>query len=146
LEGYSSRVEVLPGSFIFTESDYICHMKKPVLPTLAAALVMVLAGCDQKSASTTSASTNAASSGGNPLTAPVDYLGAAAKAQQQAVKTVDTASIDRAIQMFGVEHGRNPKDLNELVQEKYMPKIPQPPYGTKLVYDANAGTVRVEKQ
>ena len=121
-------------------------MMKPVLPTLAStALVMVLAGCGQKSDSP-SGSTNAASSGGNPATAPVDYLGAMTKAQQQAVKTVDTASIDRAIQMFGVEHGRNPKDLNELVQEKYLPKIPQPPYGMKLVYDANAGTVRVEKQ
>ena len=120
-------------------------MNKPVLFTLASLLVVVFSGCSQKSDSP-SGSTNAASSGGNPVTAPVDYLGAIAKAQQQAVKTVDTASLDRAIQMFGVEHGRNPKDLNELVQEKYLPKIPEPPYGTKLVYDANAGTVRVEKQ
>jgi hypothetical protein len=111
----------------------------------AFAAVLILAGCGQKYDSP-SASTNAATSGGNPVTAPVDYLGAMTKAQQQAVKTVDTASLDRAIQMFGVEKGRNPKDLNELVQEKFIPKIPEPPYGMKLVYDANAGTVRVEKQ
>ncbi len=76
----------------------------------------------------------------------MDYLGALGKGQQQAVKTIDTASVDRAIQMFAVEKGRNPKDLNELVQEKFIPKIPDPPYGMKLVYDANAGTVKVEKQ
>ena len=118
-------------------------MRTPVLAALAVAAV--LAGCGQKS-ETPAASTNAASSGGNPVTAPVDYLGALAKGQQQAVKTIDTASLDRAIQMFGVEKGRNPKDLNELVQEKFIPKIPDAPYGMKLVYDANAGTVRVEKQ
>ena len=80
------------------------------------------------------------------LTAPVDYLAAAAKAQQSAVKTVDVASINQAIQMFNVDKGRNPKDLNELVTEKYMPKLPTPPYGTKLEYDANTGKVTVVKQ
>jgi len=112
---------------------------------LAASTALLLAGCGQKS-ETTVGSTNAASSGSSPLTAPVDYLGAIANAKQQAVKTVDTASLQQAIQMFGVEHGRNPKDLNELVQEKYIAKIPEPPYGTKIVYDANTGNVRVEKQ
>ncbi len=132
-----------PGSFIFVERGYIERMKTPVLCALA--LTLVLAGCGEKPGSP-SASTNAVSSGGNPVTAPVDYLGALAKGQQIAVKTIDTAALDRAIQMFGVEHGRNPKDLDELVQEKYIARIPAPPYGTKLVYDANAGTVRVEKQ
>lgn len=113
------------------------------IPLLLAAAIAV-ASCSQKS-DTTAGSTNTASSG-NPMNAPADYLGALAKGQQQAVKTVDTASIDRAIQMFNVEKGRNPKDLDELVQEKYMPKIPAAPNGMKLVYDPNAGTVRVEKQ
>ena len=67
-------------------------------------------------------------------------------AQQTAVKTVDTVSLNQAVQQFGVDHGRNPKDLNELVEQKYIPKLPQPPYGTKFVYDANTGTVKVEKE
>ena len=53
---------------------------------------------------------------------------------------------DQAIQQFGVDHGRNPKDLNELVELKYIPKLPQPPYGTKFVYDANTGVVKIEKE
>lgn len=118
-------------------------MKAPLYATVAA--VAVMAGCGQKS-ETPAASTNAATSASSPATAPGDYLGALARGQQQAVKTIDTASLDRAIQMFAVEKGRNPKDLNELVEEKYIPKIPQAPYGMKLVYDANAGTVKVEKQ
>jgi len=68
------------------------------------------------------------------------------KAQQTAVKTIDTTSIDKAIQLFSVENGRNPKDLNELVQQKFLPMIPQTPYGTKLVYDAGSGTVKIVPQ
>ena len=80
------------------------------------------------------------------MTAPVDSLRAAGNAQKSAVKTVDIASINKAIQMFNVEKGRNPKDLNELVQQKFIPEIPAAPVGSKLVYDADSGTVSVVKQ
>jgi len=103
-----------------------------------------LAGCGDKSAP--AGQTNATTSGSSPLSAPADYVGALGKAQQSAVKTVDTTSINKAIQMFGVDQGRNPKDLNELVEKKYLVKIPDAPYGMKLVYDAQAGSVTVVKQ
>ena len=119
-------------------------MKASLLILPLAATVLSLAGCGDKSASTSGA-TNASSSGGSPLTAPVDYLNAAAKAQQNAIKTIDTTSLDKAIQMFNVDQGRNPKDLNELAP-KYIPQIPTPPYGTKLVYDPDSGKVSVVKQ
>jgi len=80
------------------------------------------------------------------LTAPVDYLRAAGNAQKSAVKTVDTASLNKAVQLFNVEKGRNPKDLNELVQQKFIPEIPTPPVGSRLVYDPDSGTVSVVKQ
>jgi hypothetical protein len=105
---------------------------------------LLLAGCSDSSQTSSTASTNASS--GSPITAPVDYLNAVAKGKQTPEKTIDTTSLDKAIQMFGVDHGRNPKDLNELVQQKYIPRIPDPPYGNKLVYDANLGTVTVQKQ
>ena len=107
------------------------------------ALVLVNA-CNQKS-DTPVVSTNS-SSGASPLNAPASYLGALAKGQQAAVATVDTASLDRAIQMFQVENGRNPKDLNELVEQKVIPRIPDAPYGTKLVYDPASGRVSLVKQ
>ena len=108
-------------------------------------LVVLLLGCEQKSQSSGGGTTNT-SSGGSVLTAPVDYLRAAGKAQQSAVKTVDTTSLNQAIQLFNVEKGRNPKDLDELVREKFIPQIPAAPYGTKLVYDAGAGKVSVVKE
>jgi hypothetical protein len=119
-------------------------MKMPLYLFLSAGLF--LAGCGGDSSTSSSGSTNTTRSSGNPLDAPGDYLKALGKGQQSAVKTVDTTSIDKAIQMFNVDQGRNPTDLNELVQKKYMPRIPDPPYGTKLVYDANSGTVKVVPQ
>ncbi len=117
-------------------------MKTPTGLLLAA--VLLLAGCGEKSNAPAGA-TNSATSGGNPLNAPADYLRAVGNAQQSAVKTVDTASLDKAIALFNVDQGRNPKDLNELVP-KYIPRIPDVPYGMKLVYDANAGSVRIVKE
>ena len=77
------------------------------------------------------------------MTAPVDYLNDAAKADHSAVKTIDTTTVAEAIQLFYTDKGRYPKDLNELVTEKYMAKVPTPPYGTRLDYDPNSGTVKV---
>ena len=119
-------------------------MKKAFLLSLLAGLCF--AGCGEKSEKPAGGATNASSSGGSIVTAPVDYLAAAGRAQQSATKVVDTTSVDKAIQLFNVDKGRNPKDLNELVKERYIPLIPTPPYGTRLDYDANSGTVKVVKQ
>ncbi len=121
-------------------------MKAFVCMSWLAALCL-LPGCGQESGKSnqTVASTNAAPAA-NPLDAPGGYLNALAKGQQSAVKTVDTVSINKAIELFNVDQGRYPKDLDELVQKKYLPQVPTPPFGTRLVYDANAGTVKVEKQ
>src|SRR5215469_6001523 len=118
-------------------------MKTLLLITLFASLF--LTACDEKTEKPT-ATTNAASTATSPLNAPAGYLGAVAKGQQTAVKTIDTTSLDKAIQLFSVENGRNPKDLNELVEQKFIPKIPDTPFGAKLVYDANSGTVKVVNQ
>ena len=122
-------------------------MKIFLIPLVAA--VVVLAGCGDSSSkkTTTAAATNAEPKydTGNPLTAPADYLGAVVQAQKHAEKVIDVSYINQAIQQFNAMEGRLPKDLNELVPN-YMGKLPVPPYGTKLVYDATAGTVKVVKQ
>jgi hypothetical protein len=112
---------------------------------VAVAGILILVGCGQNSSKSASG-TNTSTVSANPLDAPGEYVGALVKGQQAAVKTVDIASINKAIQMFNVEEGRNPKDLNELVEKKYLPRIPDVPHGTKLVYDANAGKVSVVNQ
>lgn len=118
-------------------------MKKSLITVIISALA--LAGCGQKDQSSNTKPTNAAASG-NPVTAPVDYLGAVAKAKKSAEKTIDTVEINKAIQLFNVSEGRNPKDLNELVAEKYLTKLPEAPYGMKIVYDASKGVAKVVPQ
>ncbi|HLP75874.1 MAG TPA: hypothetical protein VK327_03075 [Candidatus Paceibacterota bacterium] len=116
-------------------------MKTPFL--LAVVAAACLTGCGEKK-SGVSSETNTTS--GNPLTAPADYLGALGKAQQHAVKTIDLTSINQAIQLFQADKERLPKDLNELVTEKFLGKIPEAPYGMKIVYDPTTGQVKVVKQ
>ncbi|MCX6921931.1 MAG: hypothetical protein NT154_01740 [Verrucomicrobia bacterium] len=118
-------------------------MKIAIFLALVASLFLV--GCGESS-DKPAQPTNSAAAGSSPLSAPADYLGALGKAKEAAVKTVDTTSLNQAIQLFNVEHSRNPKDLNELVEGKFIPKIPDAPYGMKLEYDAVAGKVKVVKQ
>ncbi len=113
---------------------------------LAPLACVLLLGCGQDSSKPATNSSNASNTSGSVLTAPVDYLRAAGNAQRSAVKTVDTSSLNQAIQLFNVEKGRNPKDLNELVSEKFIPQIPPAPAGSKLVYDATSGKVSVVPQ
>jgi hypothetical protein len=75
-----------------------------------------------------------------------DYLSTITKAEHSAVKSVDVSAVTKAIQMFQVEQGRLPKDLNELVSMKYMPKIPDAPAGQKIDYDPNTGAVKITAQ
>ena len=112
---------------------------------LPVAASLVLVGCGGSS-DKPAQPTNGAAGGSSPLSAPADYVGALGKAQQIAVKTVDTTSLNQAIQLFNVDQGRYPKDLNELVEKKFFPKIPDAPRGMKLEYDATAGKVTAVKQ
>lgn len=111
---------------------------------LAIGIALLLAGCGKES-DKPAQSTNAVDSN-KPLDAPANYLGALSKAQQLAIKTVDVASLTQAIQMYQVDNGGFPKSLQELVDKKYMPKLPDAPYGMKLDYDPATGKVKVVKQ
>ena len=117
------------------------------LPGLCVALTALLAGCgDNQGGSSANTTTNSAAANASPLNAPANYLGGLAAGQRSAVKTADTTSLQQAIQLFSVDHGRNPTNLEELVQQKYMARIPAAPYGMKLDYDAQSGTVKVTPQ
>jgi hypothetical protein len=110
----------------------------------AGAMVIVaslVSGCGDNSSKPSSGSTNSASGAGSGT-----YLGAITRGEQSAVKVVDTAQLKQAVQMFNVDHGRNPKDLDELVKEKYVPVMPPVPNGTRLDYDPASGEVRVVRQ
>ena len=85
-------------------------------------------------------------SSGNPLSAPADYLGALAKGKQSSESKIESVSLNQSVQLFYAQEGRYPKDLDELVTEKYLPRLPQAPFGKKIVYDANSGQVKVVNQ
>jgi hypothetical protein len=116
--------------------------------SLAVIAAVLYCGCGKKEATPTAdqtqtkTGTNAASSG-NPITAPVDYVGAVGQAKKHAEKVVDTVSLNQAIQLFYAQEDRFPKDLQELVTTRYLPSIPPAPYGMKYDYDAKLGQVKV---
>ena len=120
-------------------------MKKFLLLPMAAGLF--LTGCGDNSSKKSAQATNAEPryDSGNPLTAPGDYLGAVVQAKKYSEKVIDVSYLNQAIQQFNAMEGHYPKTLQELVPN-YVGKMPEPPFGTKLVYDATAGTVKVVKQ
>lgn len=94
-----------------------------------------------KKAATQPAAANATAAGGNPLTAPVDYIGAVGAAKRMADRTTVTISLDKAVQSFYAGEDRYPSNLNELVTSRYLPTLPAPPYGTQFEYDPTTGRV-----
>src|SRR5687767_4741167 len=82
--------------------------------------------CDKKEAPTEYKSST---SGGNPGTVSVDYLGAVGKAKKNAEKTINTLRLKHAIQAFYTTEGRYPKRLNELVGPSGLSSLPKPPAG-----------------
>ena len=118
-------------------------MKSLFIPLALA--FFVAAGCAKKEeAKQKNLLTNNGS--GNPLTAPVDYLGAVNQARKTAVKTIDRASLNNAIQQFYAIEDRYPKDLNELAQKHYIQAVPELPRGSRFVYNPANGELRVVRQ
>lgn len=106
----------------------------------ALSMALLATGCGDSSKSGTPANTVS-----NAVTAPVNYLGAVVEAQKHAEKVIDVAYINQDIQLFNASEGRYPKDLQEMIPT-YLAKLPEVPYGYKLVYDTTTYTVKVVKQ
>lgn len=105
---------------------------------------LLVCGCSQSEPAETGQTekTNNYSSG-NPLTAPTDYLGAVSKAQKNSIKTIELASLQQGIQSFQAGEGRLPESLQEMVDEGYLPRMPEAPNGMKFKYDAASGSVEL---
>jgi hypothetical protein len=102
------------------------------------AAALALGGCGKEQ--------NAPPPTATPASPPAGYLGTLVKGQQIAVKTIDLTALNQDIQLFNVQEGRLPKDLGELVSRHYLGALPNPPAGTKLVYDAARGEVSILPQ
>ena len=107
---------------------------------------IAFSGCGEKNTAPGTGGTNAPSTNSSVLTAPVDYLRSAADSKQKAQATADTASIDKAAELFSIDKGRYPNSIDELVKEKYLPTTPTAPYGSKLQYDSKSGKSSVVRE
>jgi type IV pilus biogenesis protein CpaD/CtpE len=108
-------------------------MKALSILLTAAAAVALLAGCGDKPSSQT-ASPN-----------PADVNNPLVNAKRTADKTLDVSYLNQAVQLFNVQEGRFPTTLEELTP-KYVAKIPDPPLGYRINYDAAKGDVTVVRQ
>lgn len=116
--------------------------------TVLTITAVLLAGCGSKHSGVPTPSTNSSAASTTKIhfaTAPVDYLNSAVQAQKQMTKTIDVSYLNEALSQFNVQEGHYPKALQDLVPN-YVAKLPTPPYGYKLDYDASRGTVKVSPQ
>jgi hypothetical protein len=116
-----------------------------VISATVAVSLSFLVGCAKKeTAADKSLLTN--NNSGNPLTAPVDYLGAVNQARKSAINTIDKAGLTKHIQTFYAQEERFPRDLNELVQKRYIPAVPAPPPGMRFDYNPQTGELKIVPQ
>lgn len=111
--------------------------KNLYLPLLCASSLTFLVACGKKDSAAKPDLEN--NSSGNPVTAPVDYLGAVNKAKKASERTLDLASLKQAIQMFQANEDRYPTNLQEVVAKNYIRQIPTAPAGYRLTYDPKTG-------
>ena len=116
-----------------------------VLSNIALACLL-FAGCAKKKESAKQENLLTNNNSGNPLTAPVDYLGAVNQGRKTAIKTIDHVSLTSAIQLFNAQEERLPRDLNELAAKGYIPAVPAPPAGSKFQYNPQTGDLKIVPQ
>jgi len=110
-------------------------------------LVASAAGCggDDSAANAESETDPAVASSdygsGNPLTAPVDYLGAVNQAQKSSANKLSLMGIQQAIQQFKIMEERLPKNLKEVVSSGYISRLPEVPRGMAISYNPQTGLV-----
>src|ERR1051325_1913944 len=120
-------------------------MKSLLVSSLAALAILTL-GCSKSDQSQSSnASTNqpgvvaaAVNVATNQQTAGKEiekYGHTMAQARRKATIQTDVISVDRAIQSVRADRGENPKSREELITEKFLPRLPDLPAGKKYDYN-----------
>ncbi len=104
--------------------------------------LLLFGGCgDRDEAATLPEDSTKTAEEGNPLTAPVDYLGAVNQAQKSSARKLNLMGIQQAIQQFQVVEDRLPRSLQEVVSSGYIARLPELPKGQSLRYDPRTGVV-----
>lgn len=116
---------------------------KPRMALFAIACVL-LGGCGKKDTAQKNLLTN--NSSGNPITAPVDYLGAVNQGRKFAIKKIDLVQVQNAINFFNANEDHFPRSLDEVVAKHYLGSLPELPPGSRYAYNPQNGEVKVVQQ
>jgi|ERR1051326_4727161 hypothetical protein len=121
---------------------------KSLLASSLAAIAIVFLGCSKSEQSPNSSSPNqpAATATNQPDStgqALEKYGHTMATAKKNALTKTDLITVDRAIQAFQADRGRNPESLDELITEKFLPKLPDVPKGKAYSYNPQTAEVKI---
>ena len=78
-------------------------------------------------------------SSGNPLTAPVDYLGAVNQGKNKVLGDAGLFQVNNALKQFEAAHSRRAKNLQEVIAAGYLTRMPDLPRGMKWQYNPQTG-------
>jgi hypothetical protein len=113
-------------------------MRWPMLLNMGV-IVLLFIGCGGSAPEKVAEDEGQGSEEGNPLTAPVDYLGAVNQAQNRSADRLALVGLQQAIQQFQAVEDRLPRTLEEVVSSGYIARLPDPPRGQVLVYESSTG-------
>ena len=82
-------------------------------------------------------------SSGNPVTAPVDYLGAVNKGRNRAIINAGLLQVNSALNQFKATSSQPPASLQELITEGLLAELPAVPNGMKWNYNPQTGVASV---
>lgn len=114
---------------------------------------LVLTGCPEtrrpagsSAGKTGQSSTAKPASGEKPGTpGPIgDYARTLDKSEKKAAEITGQGMLTQAVQQFNVLEGRYPRTLDELVESRYLSKLPVAPRGKRFIYNPKSGDVTVE--
>ena len=78
-------------------------------------------------------------SSGNPLTAPVDYLGAVNQGKNKVLGDAGLVQVNNALKQFEAAHSRRAENLQELIRAGYLNALPALPPGMTWQYNPQTG-------
>jgi len=82
-------------------------------------------------------------SSGNPVSAPVDYLGAVNKGRKKAMIDTGLMQVNSALNQFKATKLKPATSLQQLISEGLLAELPQLPAGMKWQYDPQTGEASV---
>jgi hypothetical protein len=119
--------------------DHNCDMVMPMKVALFPLIISLLSSaCSQQSEPNINEN-----SSGNPVSAPVDYLGAVNKGRKKAIIDTGLMQVNSALNQFKATKLKPASSLQELVSEGLLAELPQLPAGTKWQYNPQTGEASV---